>query len=309
MLPAFGVVQRVLHEVGVRLPEFAPKSMLDFGAGPGTSLFCCADKWPSISEAVLIEPSRSMTEVCEKLVGEGLEVSVGRARSLPEYIGGVAREDFPKFDIVTASYTFGELPSDPARLVALSLLWEMVEDGGILVLVEGATPHGLDVIAQARTTLVEDKVEYGVVFGSDTAELPKEACNVQVIAPCTHALACPMAHKDYPAGRFRSGCHFVQRTQRLLTNPSGKGSGVGRSEQTEKFSYIVMRKRGPCSLEDDLGQVSRILRKPLLATRHVIMDVCGGSGKLERRTITKANSSGETYRRARKSTWGQLWHA
>ena len=306
MVPALGVIQRVLYETSQQLEEFYPESMLDFGSGPGTCVAACADKWPRLSEAITIEPSRSMADICSRLLerGPGSSLRVRRALSLPEYVGHVAKEDLPKFDVVTASYTFSELPSESARLVALSMLWEMVAHEGVLVLVESATSHGIDVVAQARRALVEDGLRYDTVFGS-SQEVEDAADAVRVIAPCTHSLPCPMLHKKYPEGRFKTGCHFLQRTERLLTNPSSKGSGVGRRAQTERYSYLVLQKiANGVSAGSSSG---RILRRPLLAKRQVILDLCQGDGRLERKTATKANSGSEVYRRARKASWGNVW--
>ena len=43
-MPAcYAAVYKVLEEVSARLPAFAPESMLDFGAGPGTAVWAAQE--------------------------------------------------------------------------------------------------------------------------------------------------------------------------------------------------------------------------------------------------------------------------
>ncbi len=39
----YAAVARVLDELRLRLPDFAPRSMLDFGAGPGTAIWAARE--------------------------------------------------------------------------------------------------------------------------------------------------------------------------------------------------------------------------------------------------------------------------
>lgn len=39
----YSVVWRVLDEIDVRVPDFQPRSMLDFGAGPGTAIWAASE--------------------------------------------------------------------------------------------------------------------------------------------------------------------------------------------------------------------------------------------------------------------------
>lgn len=50
-------------------------------------------------------------------------------------------------------------------------------------------------------------------------------------------------------------------------------------------------------------------RSPLLATRHVHLDLCTPEGTLERRSVTKGKHIREVYRASRKAHWGALWPA
>ena len=57
-MPAtYAAVRASLDAVAQLRPGFAPQSLLDAGAGPGTALFAARDCWPSLSDATLIETS------------------------------------------------------------------------------------------------------------------------------------------------------------------------------------------------------------------------------------------------------------
>src|SRR3954471_15008818 len=60
-LPAtYAAIRAALGAVARVRPEFAPRSLLDFGAGPGTALWAAADCWPELHSATLIEASPPM---------------------------------------------------------------------------------------------------------------------------------------------------------------------------------------------------------------------------------------------------------
>src|SRR4051794_14704197 len=42
------------------LPEFSPRTLLDFGAGPGTARWAKQDRWPYQKAATLVEGSTAM---------------------------------------------------------------------------------------------------------------------------------------------------------------------------------------------------------------------------------------------------------
>ena len=52
----YAVAQRVFEELASRLPEYRPRSMLDWGAGPGTAI------WAALEVCPLLD--RSRTTIC-----------------------------------------------------------------------------------------------------------------------------------------------------------------------------------------------------------------------------------------------------
>ena len=86
-------------------PDFAPKTALDIGAGPGTALWAAANCWPDLADALLVEAS-PVFRTC----GEAL----AREASVPHIawrIVDVAADtiDCPPRDLVTLAYALNEL--------------------------------------------------------------------------------------------------------------------------------------------------------------------------------------------------------
>lgn len=75
----------------------------------------------------------------------------------------------------------------------------------------------------------------------------------------------------------------------------------------EKRRDNSKEKYGIGSLGDDTPQTwPRIINQPIKRKGHVMMDLCGSSGELEKWTIPKSFSK-EVYHDARKASKGDLW--
>ena len=84
-MPAtYAAIRAALRRVTEVLPEFAPASFLDVGAGPGTAAWAARDMWPSIA-VTLVETPYFTT----KPSGSGLGMII--ARKVIEDHGGTIR--------------------------------------------------------------------------------------------------------------------------------------------------------------------------------------------------------------------------
>ena len=208
-LPAtYAAVRASFTAVAEARPNFAPRTALDIGAGPGTALWAAADCWPDLADALLVEASPVFRACADELAA--------RAR-LPRVtwrIADVAREiiDCAPRDLVTLAYKLGEL-APQARAALLERLWRVTAD--TLVIVEPGTPAGWQRILAARRELVER--------------------GAYVVAPCPHAHACPLAPPDW--------CHFVERVPRSRLHRQAKGGEVPWED--EKFSYVALARARP----------------------------------------------------------------
>jgi len=89
-LPAcYAAVARVLDELRLRLPGFTPRSMLDFGAGPGTAVWAAREVWDGQPGDVLaVEASPAMS-----WLGRQVEAALDDAAAAAARGGDAAEPD------------------------------------------------------------------------------------------------------------------------------------------------------------------------------------------------------------------------
>lgn len=141
-------------------------------------------------------------------------------------------------------------------------------DLSLLVIVEPGTPKSFQLVKSLRSQLIEQ--------------------NAFLIAPCPHMQTCPMQGNDW--------CHFSARLQRTQSHRTIKGGTLGFED--EKYSYLIASK----SSGDHYPH--RILRHPMKHSGHIELTLCAPDN-VERKTVSKKNK--ESYRRARKAEWGDIW--
>ncbi|KAI9911264.1 hypothetical protein PsorP6_009446 [Peronosclerospora sorghi] len=286
----YACTHAVFTELQKRLPDFAPTSVLDFGAGPGTASWVANVFYgTSLGTYRVVEPSQSMVDAAEGMLLDfpGLSVRRSIAEMSKEMTSGY------KYDLIVAGYVFSDITSDFERVATISALWELLRENGCLVIVDRGSPWGSHQVRSARQFLLD----------SVTGEENRRE-GVRVIAPCLHQFQCPAAGSTW--------CHFVQRAP-VVNRPRVATSKRWHGQKGSKFSYIILQKTVKGSDEDTAAKkskpVARILRRPLLATRHVHLDLCTPEGKLERRSVTKGRATRDVYRASRKAHWGALWPA
>src|SRR5204862_6549735 len=183
-------------------PEFAPHSLLDVGAGPGTTTWAAAEAFPSLQSFALLDANDALRTLALDLAREsGRQVAYerGEARAL------LAKAEAA--DLVVASYLIGEI-SEAERTSLAALMWQKTRD--TLLVVEPGTPAGYARIIALRGQLI--------------------AAGAHVAAPCPHDGACPLVAPDW--------CHFAQRLQRSRAHKQVKGAEVPFED--EKFCYVAL---------------------------------------------------------------------
>src|ERR1043166_9257058 len=94
-------------------PDFAPNSLLDIGAGPGTATWAAAEAFPSLAAFASIDANPALRSLALELFGRSPRLSAVR------FLQGKARAALASAepaDLVIASYLVGEV-DDPARAV------------------------------------------------------------------------------------------------------------------------------------------------------------------------------------------------
>jgi ribosomal protein RSM22 (predicted rRNA methylase) len=238
-LPAtYAANWRVLSEIRRLAPLVEIRTLLDLGAGPGTTVFAAAEIFPGLRKATELESSEAWLKLGQQIAGESRHAVVREAQW--------GRQDLqstfacPPHDLVVISYALGELAVEAAEAL-LRHAWSHAKE--FLVVIEPGTPRGFSVVHGARSAMI--------------------AAGAHILAPCPHANACPMAGTH-------DWCHFAQRVERTSRHRRLKAATLGYED--EKFSYLVASRNSYAPVE------MRIVRHPQKRSGHVQLSLCGRQG-------------------------------
>jgi ribosomal protein RSM22 (predicted rRNA methylase) len=201
----FAANRAVLAALADVMPDFAPQSLLDVGAGPGVASWAAVSAWPTLSTVVQCEQDDAFAQLAQTL---------NAASDVPALVSAVMHKcsaaALPltvQADLVVASYMLAELPLDAVE-EAVNRLWASTQQ--VLVLIEPGTPQGFERLRRVRMASVD-----------------------HVIAPCTHHQACPMSGTDW--------CHFKTRLSRSREHMHAKQAHVPFED--EAFSYLILSRQ------------------------------------------------------------------
>jgi ribosomal protein RSM22 (predicted rRNA methylase) len=204
-MPAtYAAVTASLNALREARPDFAPKTLLDVGAGPGTASWAAAEAFSSLRDFALIDANGALRALALDLIRDSTHLRDARYRQSE---ARAALADSDPADLVVASYMIGEL-GETERATLAGQMWAKTRD--TLLLVEPGTPAGYGRIMAVRAQLV--------------------ASGAHVAAPCPHDGKCPLAAPDW--------CHFTQRLPRSQAHRQLKSADVPFED--EKFAYVVL---------------------------------------------------------------------
>lgn len=259
-MPAtYAAVRASLDAVAELRPGFMPRSLLDAGAGPGTALFAARDRWPSLSEATLVESSTAIRHWGETLVSAS---ALKQADWLASDLASVELRQ-AHYDLVLLTYVLDEL--EPKAIGPLiDRLWKAT--GDTMVVVEPGTPAGWSRILSVRDRFIE--------------------AGAYLVAPCPHALACPLSAPDW--------CHFSRRVARSRMHRRIKSADVPWED--EKFIYLAASRH----MAEPIS--ARVIAPVLVKGGTVTLKLCEMSGQARQRRLSRRD--GEAFRQARRLAWG-----
>jgi ribosomal protein RSM22 (predicted rRNA methylase) len=259
-MPAtWAAVYAALQSTADRQPDWRPRTHLDIGSGPGTAAWAATATWPSLERITLLERDPTMIKLGREFAAQAQSAALRGATWTQADLGG--QWQTPAHDLVTLAYVLGELPQTK-HAALIERLWSLT--GGLLVIIEPGTPRGFELLRAARTQLI--------------------AVGAQIVAPCPHAMLCPMANGDW--------CHFSQRIERTKIHRAIKGAELGYED--EKFSYIAV------SRQPAVPAAARVLRHPQNQPGRITLQLCTPAG-LQERVVTKRDRG---WREARALEWG-----
>ncbi len=207
-MPAtFAAVRAVICEVKKQLPELTIQSLVDLGAGPGTSAWAAVEIFDELQSIQLIERDQQLINLGQRLAKKSVNQNLLKAQWIVSDLNSTP--GFPSADAIVASYTLGEISVAAAREITKSA-WE--KTNSVLIIIEPGSVKGFDLIR----TLREDLIQLGG----------------HIIAPCPHANDCPMPKDDW--------CHFAERVERSSLHRRLKAGALNYED--EKYSYVAVAK-------------------------------------------------------------------
>lgn len=179
-------------------------SFADLGAGPGTSVFALAERFP--------HARFRLYERDPQFVALGRQLLEGARPALYEFVTADLASEFviDAADVVLLSYSLGEL-AEPAAAAAIDRAWAAARQA--IVVIEPGSRRGYQTVLQARDRL--------------------SRAGGTVAAPCPSDSPCPLAGDDW--------CHFAARVSRSRLHRRVKGADLAYED--EKFAYVVVSKR------------------------------------------------------------------
>jgi ribosomal protein RSM22 (predicted rRNA methylase) len=188
-------------------PDYAPASLLDVGAGPGTATWAACEAFSSLQDFTMLDANAALRTLALDLVRDST-----RLKAIGYRLGeaSAALSEAEPADLVVASYLIAEIGETERHSLAESL-WARAKD--TLLLIEPGTPSGHAAIIALRRQLI--------------------ACGAHVAAPCPHDGPCPLQAPDW--------CHFTQRLPRLRAHMQLKAAELPFED--EKFSYVALTRK------------------------------------------------------------------
>jgi len=274
-MPAtYAAVRAALAQTMRIIPDFAPRSLVDIGAGPGTASWAALDAWPSLRRATLIDRNAHLLDLARQLRDSGaaphadLHVTQADMADIADLADLADMAGMPpdglKADAVMASYALTEL-APAAWRGALAKLWELADR--LLLIVEPGTMSGFKRIFDYRNFLL--------------------AAGAAIVAPCSHEGPCPLS----ASARW---CHFGARLARSRDHRLTKGADAPYED--EKFTYLVAGKGF-----GDLERGRRILASPKVSKASVVLTLCAPQTAQE---YVVDRRQKDAYKAAKRYDWG-----
>ena len=271
--PQLAALQRVLHEVHVRLPWLRPRRLLDVGSGAGAAAWAVREVWgfEAVGEYVAVEGNSQMQQLGRSMT-ERLEWRTKHLQRLNQPMldestvgsSGSAQRASARgaMDVVLSGYGLSRVGKDRRR-EQLDAMWRSVRRGGVLVVVEDGTKEGFEVVRAAREYVLQrftvkrpdgtrareqsladamTASTHPFLFSLPTppsAAAAVSASSPVVVAPCGHDASCPQGkHGVCSFGRRILTASLPSSSPYRALKSDGEMGGL----LIDRFSYVVLHK-------------------------------------------------------------------
>ncbi len=147
-MPAtYAAVSACLNALTEARPDFAPKTLLDVGAGPGTASWAAAETFTSLQDFMLLDINAALQKLALDLGNAHPRLTAMTCRRDADALDEVGPADF-----VIASYLIGEV-SDAERRRLAERLWMKTRD----TLRRGRARHASRLCADRRASRADDR--------------------------------------------------------------------------------------------------------------------------------------------------------
>src|SRR5512140_64069 len=154
-MPAtFAACRRALDETAKSVGGFAPASILDLGAGPGTATWAAAEAFPSLRTVTLVERDAQFATLGRELMQSTSNEALQNAKWVHADLSQDLKAD--SADLVMMSYLLGELSSAAADQL-VQRAWKATNQ--VLLIVEPGTKVGFAQVERIRAKMIAAGVE------------------------------------------------------------------------------------------------------------------------------------------------------
>jgi ribosomal protein RSM22 (predicted rRNA methylase) len=303
ILPAtYAQLRGAMAATALRVPQWAPATLLDLGSGPGTALWAATAQWPSLRSVAAWELEPAFIALGRDLARESRTVAVRGARwervdlrtldrrpttddrpttrrqgevetsrqadkqteqsTIYNMQSAICQSDGQTYDLVVLGHVLNELDSD-ARRDVVRAAWRLT--AGVLLIVEPGTPEAFALVRAGRDDLL--------------------AAGARTIAPCAHDQPCPL-EQDW--------CHFPQRLKR--PDFQRRARGAPSEWEDSKFSYAALARFPP-----EAPIWGRIIREPVSNKAYAEVQVSSVEGIAHYRVQKRYR---DAFREIKRMEWG-----
>ena len=176
----------------INLTGYAPKSVIDIGAGTGASSIIISELFPD-TKLTLVEREENMLNIAKEFVQ--------KAEFIKQDITNPLFDISKTYDLVITSYVLNEL-SENGREIALNNLSAISSD--YLIIIDAGMPKNYNQMMDLREKLLSS--------------------GFNLVAPCPHEGKCPLIGTD-------DWCHFTARVNRTKLHKELKSGSLNYEDE------------------------------------------------------------------------------